>query len=117
MKFLVDAHLPPALAVRLRVLGHDVLHTQDLPAQNRTKDGLLNEISLREQRVLITKDADFFYSYMSQGRPWKLLLVCTGNIGTAELCSLLQTNLSEILTALTDHGLIEVDRTAVRVLQ
>ena len=117
MKFLVDAHLPPALAAMLRALGHDVLHTGDLPDQNRTRDGLLNEISLRDQRIVITKDTDFFYSYMSQGRPWKLLLVCTRNIGTAGLCTLLQKNLPEILAALASHGLVEVDRRAVSIVR
>ena len=60
MKFLVEAHLPPALAAMLRTPGHDVLHTRDLPDQNRTRDGLLNEVSLRDQRVVVTKDTDFF---------------------------------------------------------
>ena len=78
---------------------------------------MLNEILLREQRVVITKDTDFFYSDTSQGRPWKLLLVCTGNIGTAELCRPLQKNLPEILAALTSHGLVELDRRTVNAVR
>ena len=113
MKFLVDAHLPPSLAAVLAVAGHDTLHTRGLPAQNRTRDGVINEISLREQRVVISKDTDFFYSHILQGRPWKLLLVRTGNIGTAELCALFSRHLPAILGALETHSLVEIDRQTV----
>lgn len=113
MKFLVDAHLPPSLAAALRAAGHDAVHTRDFPAQNRTRDGVINEISLRDQRVVITKDTDFFYSHILQGRPWKLLLVRTGNIGTAELRDLFNRHLAAILAALQTHGLVEIDRQAV----
>ena len=80
MKFLVDAHLPPRLCAVLAQHGHDALHTLDLPAKNATKDSVINQTSLAEQRVVVSKDTDFFYSHMLHGRPWKLLLVRTGNI-------------------------------------
>lgn len=113
MKFLVDAHLPPSLAAVLVAAGHHTLHTRDLPAQNRTRDGIINEISLREMRVVISKDTDFFYSHILQGRPWKLVLVRTGNIGTSELRALFERHLPAILAALETHSLVEIDRQAV----
>ncbi len=33
MKFLIDAHLPKRLARLLQQLGHDAIHTLDLPEQ------------------------------------------------------------------------------------
>ena len=113
MKFLVDAHLPPSLAAALRAAGHDAVHTRDLPAQNRTRDGVINEISLQDQRVVITKDTDFFYSHILQGRPWKLLLVRMGNIGASELRELFARHLPAILAALQTHSLVEIDRQTV----
>ena len=113
MKFLVDAHLPPSLAAVLAAAGHDTVHTRDLPAQNLTRDGVINEISLREQRVVISKDTDFFYSHILHGRPWKLLLVRTGNIGAADLRALFSRHLPAILAALETHSLVEIDRQAV----
>lgn len=113
MKFLVDAHLPPSLAAALGSAGHDTLHTRDLPAQNLTRDGIINEISLRDQRVVVSKDTDFFYSHILQGRPWKLLLVRTGNIRAAELRAIFSRHLSAILAALQTHTLVEIDRLAV----
>jgi len=47
MNFLVDAQLPRRLAHRLRDLGHDVVHTLDLPLKNRTPDSEVKEISLK----------------------------------------------------------------------
>jgi predicted nuclease of predicted toxin-antitoxin system len=84
MKFLVDAHLPPGLCAVLRAAGHDVLHTSDLPAQNRTADRVLNELSLRDQRVVVTKDLDFYHSHVLRGEPWKLLLVLGTGANSAD---------------------------------
>ena len=117
VRFIVDAHLPPALAAALGAAGHDAVHTFDLPAQNRTGDSAINELSIREERVLISKDTDFFYSHVLGGRPWKLLLVRTGNIGVRELCELFHRNLPNLLTALGTHSLVEVDRESVRAVR
>jgi predicted nuclease of predicted toxin-antitoxin system len=68
--------------------GYDTLHTRDLPEANATRDSQINALSLAEQRVVITKDADFVQSFTLQGRPYKLLLVSTGNIRNAELFEL-----------------------------
>jgi predicted nuclease of predicted toxin-antitoxin system len=64
VKFVIDAHLPPGLGVLLRNAGHDVVHTLQLLAQNNTPDRVLNELSVAESRVVITKDSDFFYSHL-----------------------------------------------------
>lgn len=114
---MVDAHLPPSLAAALGTAGHDAVHTLRLPAQNRTRDSAINEISMREQRVLITKDTDFFYSHVLAGWPWKLLLVRTGNIGARDLRELFDRNLQGLVTALEIHSLVEVDRQSVRAIR
>ena len=55
MRFLVDAQLPVRSARWLQDKGHDVLHTRDLPTGNRTEDSDVNELSLREARVVVTR--------------------------------------------------------------
>src|SRR5437870_1347323 len=87
MKFLVDAHLPRRLCAVLVQHGHDAVHTVELPAKNATKDQVIDQTSLDDQRVVISKDTDFFYSHVLHGRPWKLLLVRTGNISMRDLCA------------------------------
>jgi predicted nuclease of predicted toxin-antitoxin system len=116
MKFLVDAHLPPGLCVLLQAAGYDAVHTSQLTAQNRTPDEAVNELSLKEQRVVITKDSDFYHSHLLHGKPWKLLLVRTGNIRTRDLKQLFEKHLPTIATALKNNSLVELDRQAVKVI-
>ena len=116
MNFLVDAHLPPGLCVQLKAAGHDALHTSQLAAQNRTPDEILNELSLSEHRVVVTKDSDFYHSHLLRGKPWKLLLVRTGNIRARDLKALFQTHLPAIVAALEKNSLVELDRQKVQIV-
>lgn len=93
--------------------GHDAMHTLDLPTGNKTKDSIINQVSVLEQRVVVSKDSDFFYSHVLQGRPWKLLLIKTGNISSQDICVLLERHLPTIETILQSHTLVEIDRSSV----
>jgi predicted nuclease of predicted toxin-antitoxin system len=115
MNFLVDAQLPRRLAYRLRDFGHDVVHTLDLPRRNRTPETEIKELSLREKRVVITKDGEFVDSFILQGMPYKLLLVSTGNIKNADWEKLFLRNIEQIVEAFELHGFIEIDSTAVTI--
>jgi predicted nuclease of predicted toxin-antitoxin system len=116
VNFLVDAHLPPALCALLRENGHDARHTRDLPQGNRTRDTQINELSIREQRVVITKDSDFFHTHLLLGRPHRLLLVCTGNLGVRDMLNLFRRQLPTILAALERNTLVELHRAEVRAI-
>jgi len=87
-----------------------------LTARNRTPDEVLNELSLREQRVVVTKDADFYHSHLLHRKPWKLLLVRTGNIRSRDLKALFQTHLPSIEAALEQNSLVVLDRQKVQVV-
>ena len=113
MNFLVDAHLPRRLALRLRERGHNAVHTLDLPRANRTLDREINEISMRESRVVATKDSDFVDSLILRGQPWKLLLFTTGNIDNATLEHIFLSNLDAVTQGLTTHVYVELSRSAV----
>ena len=116
MKFLIDAHLPPSLCGLLQASGHAAIHTSQLPGQNRTSDQAINILSVREQWVVVSKDADFFHSHLLRQEPWKLLIVRTGNIGVGELKDLFFRNLPAIVAALESNTLIELDSADVRVV-
>jgi predicted nuclease of predicted toxin-antitoxin system len=113
MKFLVDAQLPRRLAVLLQQAGFDAVHTLDLLLGNRTSDNAINELSINEQRVVITKDADFVESFVLRQVPWKLLLISTGNIRNAELLALFQANIDRIAEGFDAIDFIEINRTNV----
>ncbi|MFO8002006.1 MAG: DUF5615 family PIN-like protein, partial [Marinilabilia sp.] len=63
--------------------GCDCKHTRNMENGNLTKDSLINEISIQEQRAVITKDSDFYYSYLASHKPYKLVLVRLGNMKRA----------------------------------
>ena len=88
MRFLIDANLPFKLAKSLKDKGYDVIHTDDLPDKERTKDNEIRKISVNQNRIIITKDSDFLDSHLINGVPSKLLFVTTGNIINKSLIQL-----------------------------
>ena len=115
MKFLVDAQLPRRIAYLLREAGHDTLHTLDLPAGNRTSDAEILTIASSEQRIVVTKDADFVTSFVLARKPEKLLLISTGNVTNRDLEALLLPNIAAIVAAFTSSSFVELNRTALVV--
>ncbi len=116
MKFILDAHLPPSLRSVFTAAGHDAMHTLDLPDQNASRDSALNAVSISEQRVVVSKDTDFYYSHLLQGRPWKLVLVRTGNMSLRETKQLFETHLPAIVAALAACTLVEIDRQKISIV-
>jgi predicted nuclease of predicted toxin-antitoxin system len=116
MKFLLDAHLPPSLRQVFAAAGHDALHTLDLPAQNKTRDGILNQVSVDEKRVVVTKDTDFYYSHLLHTRPWKLVLVRTGNLGLKDTRAMFASHLPEIIQALSSCTVVEINQKTVSII-
>lgn len=113
MKFLVDAQLPRRLARWLQASGHDTVHTRDLPDGNRTVDEIINQISLHDQRVVVTKDGDFVDTFLLRHMPYKLLLVATGNLSNKELERLFRDNLESIVNAFEVYDFVEIDGTSI----
>jgi predicted nuclease of predicted toxin-antitoxin system len=113
MKFLIDAHLPRHLSFLLQYHGYDAVHTLDLENGNRTSDTQINDLSEHEQRIVITKDADFVDSFLITKRPYKLLLVSTGNITNKELSALFVKNLLLITTAFNKYDYVELTRSTL----
>jgi predicted nuclease of predicted toxin-antitoxin system len=109
MKFIVDAQLPRRLARFLQSLGYDAIHTLDLPQQNATPDSSINAISIAQERIVITKDADFVDSFLTIQQPYKLLLIATGNIKNHELETLFANYLSQIIDLFNQHSYIEIN--------
>jgi predicted nuclease of predicted toxin-antitoxin system len=63
MKFIIDAQLPRRLAIWLSEKGFDAIHTLDLPDKNSTSDSEISALSIREKRIVISKDSDFYDRY------------------------------------------------------
>jgi predicted nuclease of predicted toxin-antitoxin system len=115
VNFLVDAQLPRRATGWLTAAGCDAVHTLDLPDANRTTDEQVNEVAGREQRVVVTKDADFVNSHVLFGRPARLLLISTGNISNRELEALLVPLIPGIVREFQTHAFLELGRTGLVV--
>jgi len=106
VKWLVDAQLPLALAVGIRMTGRDVKHTLDLSRANRTSDDTIRLLLNEEGRVLITKDGDFKVSHFLYSIPRQLVFVTTGNIRNRVLIPLFIRNLPLIEIAFERGDLV-----------
>jgi predicted nuclease of predicted toxin-antitoxin system len=97
----------------LAAAGGDAIHTLDLPDANRTTDEQVNTVADREQRVVVTKDADFVDSHLLRGRPARLLLISTGNISNRGLEGLVVPLIPDILREFQTHTFLELGRTGI----
>lgn len=115
MKFILDAQLPKKLADFLVWKGHDAIHTLDLPLKNRTTDSQINQITIDESRVLISKDLDFIESLLISDKPYKLIYLTTGNITNKALLEIFSCNIDKIVEMIAVNRLIEITQESIVV--
>lgn len=93
--------------------GCNAIHTLDLPDANRTSDEQINDVADGEQRVVITKDADFVDSYLLRGRPPKLLLISTGDVSNRDLEALMVPLIPDIVREFGSHSFLELGQAGI----
>ena len=94
----------------LSAAGCDAVHTLDLPDGNRATDAQVAEHGDREQRAVVTKDADFVDSHILHARPARLLLISTGNISNRDLEALIVPLLPHIIREFQANAFLELGR-------
>lgn len=92
----------------LKAKGFDVLHTDDLPNKERTRDNEIRIIAKEENRIVITKDNDFFDSYILSKSPSRLLLISTGNIINKALFILFEKNFEMMIKYFDSYSFLEL---------
>ena len=115
MKFLVDAQLPYKLKKWLEGQGHDTIHTDDLFSQHLTPDFEIVKVAEEEEeRIIISKDSDFYKLYLIKGTPKRLLFITTGNIVNKDLIELFELNFSIIEQYFNSgNNVIELDNNSI----
>ncbi len=113
MKVIVDSQLPKLLAIILSELGHESIHTINLPNGDESSDTETINYSLENDLIVITKDSDFFHSHILFEKPRKLLFVNTGNIKNRQLLDLFRKNHLLIFTLFNTLNFVELNRDGI----
>jgi predicted nuclease of predicted toxin-antitoxin system len=95
MKFLVDAQLPITLARWLRGRGCDAVHVLEIDA-GQLEDRAIWEMAFTEERIVVSKDEDFFILATRPLDEGRLLWLRMGNCRTIDLLSSLNLRWSLI---------------------
>lgn len=69
MNFLIDAQLPSRLTNVLTDLGCEAMHVDLLPKGDETPDDEIAKYADKNNLMVITKDFDFYHSYMGASAP------------------------------------------------
>jgi len=113
MIFLLDANIPPSL--QEDILEHQVIHVQSFTKGTATKDKEINDFSFENECLLITKDTDFYDSFLLIGKPPKLILVKLGNVRIRELRSYFRKNWKLIEELIQTHPLLILTKDSIKV--
>lgn len=99
MRFVVDAQLPPALAVWLVAQGHDSVHVFDLDL-NRADDATIWHHAEATSAIIVTKDEDF--AVRAQLRPGPpVVWIRVGNTRNAVLLRRVAATWPRVIEALS----------------
>ena len=99
MKFIVDNQLPIALAQYLRKRGFDCEHVLEAGLGDARDSDICRHAELHE-RVIISKDEDFFYLAKKRDAKIKVIWVRLGNCRTATLLAAFERSLPRIESCL-----------------
>lgn len=108
MLFLIDANLPPTLALALIEAGHHAQHVDEVGLRT-AEDGEIWDYALRQRTVLVTKDEDFPDRYLRTASTPIVVWLRIGNCRNSELFSWFIPLLNEVILRIeSGDRLIEV---------
>ena len=96
LSFIVDTQLPPALSRWLREQGCNAIHTTYVPAGHLLTDVQIRAIAVQENRIVVTKDNDFFENYLLKGILPKVFLLQFGNCANRDLLTQFEIHFERI---------------------
>lgn len=115
MKFLIDAQLPPVLKYVFHNHGFEAIHTLDLPNANNTSDADIASLASTKDYVVVTKDKDFYNSFLLKRQPKKLILVTVGNTRIKKLKQIFEDNFEALIQAIEKNNLIIIGNSFLNI--
>jgi len=108
VKLIVDAQLPPSLAVVLRQAGCDAVAVREIGLRE-AKDAAIWNYALQNNGVILTKDEDFAERCMASPQAPVVVWLRIGNATNPELLGWFMPKFSAVLARLqAGDRLIEV---------
>lgn len=109
MMLLIDAHLPPSLAVWIKETFSIGAFSFDYMGWRTTEDEevFLNAKSINES-IIITKDEDFVFILSKHKSPPKVIWITSGNTSNVSLRKMLKAQLSVAINLLQENDLVEI---------
>ncbi|MGH7089375.1 MAG: DUF5615 family PIN-like protein [Stellaceae bacterium] len=108
MKFLIDAQLPPALALWLAEAGHDAAHLDQIGLLSASDEAIWVH-ALRSGPIVITKDEDFAARAAQVEIAPIIVWLRVGNSSNRALRAWFDARLSSIISLVAEgQRLIEV---------
>lgn len=115
-KFIIDTQLPPLLARYFTSKGCHAIHTTYFTNGHLLSDKQIVEIAKTSNRIIVTKDSDFYDNYLVNGAPPSVLILQLGNCSNKDLIQLLDSNLDTILHSLQENAeIIIIDKQKIVV--
>jgi predicted nuclease of predicted toxin-antitoxin system len=99
-KWLIDTQLPPQLSKFLVQLGQDAVHTSSYEKGIFISDSEIRKIAISENRIIITKDSDFYNGHFLNTIMPPVLYLRLGNISNKELINIIINNFEKITEAI-----------------
>lgn len=107
-KLVLDAQLPPGLAVWLEgFTGIPCFSTHFLGISNAS-DEVIFSWAQKNDAIIITKDIDFLRLQDRLGAPPKVIWIRSGNTSRAELRLLLENNIIQAIRFLETNDMVEI---------
>jgi predicted nuclease of predicted toxin-antitoxin system len=116
VKFLLDENLSPLLAVLLADVGHDAVHVRDI-GLNRTPDEFIFDAARRDDRVVVSADADFGHilARTNATRPSVVFLRRQQGRRASQVAALIIANLDVVAADLLAGAIVVIDDDRIRV--
>ena len=103
LRFIVDTQLPPSLAEFFRRRDFDATHVVDYPSSALTTDDEIISIAVRENRIIVSKDFDFFDYFILKNYPPAILLLQLGNIKNSDLFVFMENHMETICELFSEN--------------
>jgi predicted nuclease of predicted toxin-antitoxin system len=115
MKFLLDENLPPSLATKLKSIGYETRHVQEIE-YNNTSDIKITDFAESSGEIILTHDTDFGTILALSGREKPSVILFRWQVITVQnMFDFLEKYLPELEGELSKGSLILVDENKIRI--